>query len=83
MLLPTQNSPPSSRHHALGRRKLLPHSIRSKILFLPTAERGGGNYELLYQNSVRKYEDNLEHSVSYVLYDLQYFQMWWLYSFVK
>ena len=27
----------------------------------PTAERGGGNYGLLYQNSVRKYEDDLEH----------------------
>ena len=30
-------------------------------LFLPTAERGGGNYDLLYLNSVRKYEDDLEH----------------------
>ena len=24
----------------------------------PTAERGGGNYDLLYQNSIRKYEDD-------------------------
>ena len=24
-------------------------------------ERGGGNYNLLYQNSIRKYEDDLEH----------------------
>ena len=30
-------------------------------LFPPTAERGGGNYDLLYQNSVSKYEDDLEH----------------------
>ena len=30
-------------------------------LFPPTGERGGGNYDLLYQNSVRKYEDDLEH----------------------
>ena len=22
---------------------------------------GGGNYDLLYQNSIRKYEDDLEH----------------------
>ena len=28
-------------------------------LFSPTAERGGENYDLLYQNSVRKYENNL------------------------
>ena len=30
-------------------------------LFPPTAERGGGNYDFLYQNLVRKYEDDLEH----------------------
>ena len=24
-------------------------------------ETGGGNYDLLYQNSIRKYEDDLEH----------------------
>ena len=35
------------------------HSFEN--LFPPTAERGGGNYDLLYQNSVRKYEDDLEH----------------------
>ena len=29
--------------------------------FPPTAEWGGENYDLLYQNSIRKYEDNLEH----------------------
>ena len=28
-------------------------------LFPPTAERGGEKYDLLYQNSVRKYEDDL------------------------
>ena len=27
--------------------------------FPPTAERGGENYDLLYQNSIRKYEDDL------------------------
>ena len=29
-------------------------------LFPPTAERGGENYDLLYQNSIREYEDDLE-----------------------
>ena len=30
-------------------------------LFHPTAERGGENYDLLCQNSIRKYEDDLEY----------------------
>ena len=30
-------------------------------LFPLTAERGGENYDLLYQNSIRKYGDDLEH----------------------
>ena len=30
-------------------------------LFPPTAERGGESFVLLYQNSVRKFEDDLEH----------------------
>ena len=32
-----------------------------KICFPPTAEMGGENFDLLYQNSIRKYEDDLEH----------------------
>ena len=36
-------------------------------LFPPTAERGGENYDLLYQNSIRKYEGDLEH-----LFNLEY-----------
>ena len=46
------------------RRKEITHSLRQhpfENLFPPTAERGGGNYDLLYQNSVRKSEDDLEH----------------------
>ena len=35
------------------------HSFEN--LFSPTGERGGGNYDLLYLNSVRKYEDDLEY----------------------
>ena len=61
--LPTQNLPPSSYHHNLGKGKLLipPGCIFFENLFSPTAERGEGNYDLLYQNLIRKYEDNLEH----------------------
>ena len=40
---------PSTRHHSF------------ENLFPSTAERSGGNYDLLYQNSVRKHEDDLEH----------------------
>ena len=60
MFLTTLNTPPSSCHQALGRNKLLflPSSIISKNLFPPTAESGGGNNDLLQQNSVRKYEDD-------------------------
>ena len=46
------------------RQKEITHSPRQhsfENLFPPTAERGGGNYDLLYQNSVRKYQDDLEH----------------------
>ena len=30
-------------------------------LFAPAAERGGGSCYILYQKSVRKYENDLEH----------------------
>ena len=46
------------------RQKEIAHSPRQhsfENLFPPTAERGGGSYDLLYENSVRKYEDDLEH----------------------
>ena len=48
------------------RQKEITHSPRQhsfENLFPPTAEKGGGNYDLLYQNLVRKYEDDLEHYV--------------------
>ena len=54
------------------------HSLRPHFfenLFPPKVGRGRGNYDLLYQNSVRKYEDELEHLVFYILYDLQFFPM--------
>ena len=35
------------------------HSFQN--LFPQTAESGRGKYDLIYQNSVRKYEDDLEH----------------------
>ena len=40
-----------------------------KICF-PEDERGGENYDLLYQNSIRKYEDELECRVIYILHEL-------------
>ena len=45
------------------RQKEITHSPRQHFrnLFPPTAQRGGENYYLLYQNSVRKYEDDLGH----------------------
>ena len=60
---PTQNSPPSSCYHAPHRGKLLipPRQHSFENLFSPTAEIDGGNYDLLYQNSVRKSEDDLEY----------------------
>ena len=42
---------------SLPRQKEITHSFEN--LFPPTAERGGGNYDFLYQNSVRKYKDGL------------------------
>ena len=47
------------------RQKEITHSSRQHFfenLFPPTAVRGGENYDLLYQNSIRKYEDDLGHS---------------------
>ena len=60
-----------------GRRKLLipPRQHSFENLFPPTAKKGGGNYDLLYQISVRKCEDVLEHKVFYIMYDLQFFQI--------
>ena len=64
MPLPAQNSLPSSCHHVLYTQKEITHSPRQhslENLFPPTAERSEGNYDLRYQNSVRKYEDDLKH----------------------
>ena len=46
------------------RQKKITYSSRQysfENLFPPTAESGGGNYDLLYQNSARKYEVDLDH----------------------
>ena len=45
------------------RQKEITHSPRQhsfENLFPPTVEMGGGNYDLLYNNSVRKDEDDLD-----------------------
>ena len=38
-----------------------PRQHSSENLFPPTTERDGENYGLIYQNSVRKFKDDLEH----------------------
>ena len=38
-----------------------PRQYSFENLFPPAAERGGGIYYFLYQNSIRKYEDDLGH----------------------
>ena len=52
----------------------VPHSkLQTKFfenLFLPTAERGGENYDLLYKNSIIKCVDDLEHYFIYIVYNL-------------
>ena len=63
------HSPPHSKlvHNFLSSRlrqkeiTRCPRQHSFENVFPLTAERGGGNYDLLYQNSVRKYEDDLEH----------------------
>ena len=61
--LPSQNSPQSSYHQTPTQREStdLPRQRFFENLFPPTAERGEGNYSLLYQKSVIKYEHDLEH----------------------
>ena len=45
--------------------------IFTQFYFPPSQdERHGEKCDLLYQNSIRKYEDDLEHQVIYILYDL-------------
>ena len=63
MSLPTQKSLPVSCHHSLRQKEIthFPRQHSFENLFLPTAKRCGGNYDLLYQNSVRKNEHDLEH----------------------
>ena len=39
-------------------------------LFLPKGENGGGKYDLLYYNSVRKNEDDLEHYCTDIFYEM-------------
>ena len=40
----------------------------------PKTERAEGSYDLLYQNSIRKYEDDFEH---------KFISIWYDYSFSK
>ena len=62
--------------NALNRFLLMPQfpTQKSRQDFLKICpsqyERGGVNYDLLYQNSAKKHEDDLEHNVIYILYGL-------------
>ena len=40
---------------------LFPRQHSFENLFPPTVEKGGENYDLIYQNSARKNEDDLDH----------------------
>ena len=54
------------------RQREITHSPRQHFfenLFPPTTGRGRVNQDLLYQNLIRKYEDDLEHQIIYILYD--------------
>ena len=54
----------------------VPHSnLQVEVLKIcfPRDERGGENYDFLYQNSIRKYEDDFEHWFIYILFDLEFF----------
>ena len=48
-----------SRHSSVLHSKL--HAEFFENLFPATAESGGENYDLLYQNSIKKYVNGLEH----------------------
>ena len=66
MLLPAQTSPPPEVLVSSSRQKEITHSPKQhsfENLFPPTAEKGRGKYDLLYQYLVRKYKDDLEYYV--------------------
>ena len=51
-----------SAHSLSSRKRKKAHSPRLfRKLFSTKGERDGGNYDLIYQNSIGKYEDDLEH----------------------
>ena len=61
--LPTQNTPPSSCHHTLSRRKLLipPASIFLKTRFPQQEKEVEETMICFIENSISEYEDNLGH----------------------
>ena len=59
------------------RAREITHCLRQRFfesLFPQTAEKSGRKFDLLCQNSVRKYEGDLKHQVIYILYDLYFFK---------
>ena len=59
-----------------------PRQCFYKNLFTSSIERDGGNYDLLHQNSIRKYIWWWLMILGY-LYFVWFLQMWWLCSFVN
>ena len=73
---PSKNSPPGSAHYphspqGKGNNLFSAGSAISKIFFHDQQKgEGGKNYGLLYQNSIRKSQVDLERYVIYFLYNL-------------
>ena len=62
--VPRQSKPAPKFLSSRPRQKEITHSLRQhsfENMFPLTAKRGGRNYNLLYQNSVRKYDNDFEH----------------------
>ena len=62
--VPRQSKPATKFLSSRPRQKEITHSLRQhsfENMFPLTAKRGGRNYNLLYQNSVRKYDNDFEH----------------------
>ena len=75
--LSSQYSNPNSYHHTTsprrGRLLILPIQRFFKNPFHQKVKRGEGNYDLLLENSTKKFENDLEYYIIYTLYNLYFF----------
>ena len=51
----------SIQHHQHYLITIFPHAVFFQKYVSQTAKTGAGNYNLLYENPIRKYEDSLRH----------------------